>query len=200
MTPIGQWKRLDRVMVECTVHMFITHCPNVTLQLHNFDFFRTCRIQVVSALLRGSWQDFNWHDSSRGPSAIAELLVTFDQPPYISSKWATVHLTLAVFMYSGVLKEGHWVMPPTEVQYFKKKLNQAFSPLAAYTAIGPYITWFMSLRQYCLRMGLIYLVLYYFIIMTYALSRNDARLLSRGCNLTWQVDWNLFPSSWMFQA
>jgi len=123
MTPIGQWKRLDRVMVECTVHMFITHCPNVTLQLHNFDFFRTCRIQVVSALLRGSWQDFNWHDSSRGPSAIAELLVTFDQPPYISSKWATVHLTLAVFMYSGVLKEGHWVMPPTEVQYFLKKIK-----------------------------------------------------------------------------
>jgi len=33
-------------------------------------------MQVVSALLRGSWQDFNWHDASRGPSAIAELLVT----------------------------------------------------------------------------------------------------------------------------
>jgi len=32
-------------------------------------------VQVVSALLRGSWQDFNWHDASRGPSAIAELLV-----------------------------------------------------------------------------------------------------------------------------
>ena len=25
------------------VHMFITHRPTVTLQLHNFDFFRTCR-------------------------------------------------------------------------------------------------------------------------------------------------------------
>ena len=25
------------------VHMFITHCPTVTLQLHNFDLFRTCR-------------------------------------------------------------------------------------------------------------------------------------------------------------
>jgi len=25
--------------------------------------------------LRGNWQDFNWHDASRGPSAIAELLV-----------------------------------------------------------------------------------------------------------------------------
>ena len=26
-------------------------------------------------MLRGNWQDFNWHDASRGPSAIAELLV-----------------------------------------------------------------------------------------------------------------------------
>ena len=32
-------------------------------------------VQVVSTLLRGNWQDFNWHDASRGPSAIAELLV-----------------------------------------------------------------------------------------------------------------------------
>ena len=31
-------------------------------------------VQVVSALLRGNWQDFNWHDASCGPSAIAELL------------------------------------------------------------------------------------------------------------------------------
>jgi len=51
MTPIRQWKRLDRVM-------FIAHCPTVTLQLHKFDLFRTCRT-VVSARLRGSWQDFN---------------------------------------------------------------------------------------------------------------------------------------------
>jgi len=56
------------------VHMFITHRPTLTLRLHNFDLFRTCRTRV-SALLRGNWQDFNWHDASRGPSAIAELLV-----------------------------------------------------------------------------------------------------------------------------
>jgi len=31
-------------------------------------------VQVVSALLRGSWQDFNWQDALRGPSAIAELV------------------------------------------------------------------------------------------------------------------------------
>jgi len=30
MTPIGQRKRLDRVMVH-RLHMFITHCPTVTL-------------------------------------------------------------------------------------------------------------------------------------------------------------------------
>jgi len=53
------------------VHMFTTHRPTLTLQLHNLDLFRTCR----TALLRGNCQDFNWHDASRGPSAIAALLV-----------------------------------------------------------------------------------------------------------------------------
>jgi len=56
------------------VHMFTTHRSTLTAQLHNFDLFRTCRT-VVSSLLRGNWQDFNWHDASRGPSVIAELLV-----------------------------------------------------------------------------------------------------------------------------
>jgi len=55
------------------VHMFTTRLSTLTLQLHNFQLFRTCS----TALLRGNWQDFNWHDASRGPSAIAELLVTF---------------------------------------------------------------------------------------------------------------------------
>jgi len=55
--------------------MFITHCPTVTLQLHNFDLFRTCRTSIVSALWRGNWQDFNSHDALRGPLPIAELLV-----------------------------------------------------------------------------------------------------------------------------
>ena len=58
------------------VHMFTTHWLTLTLQLHNFDLFRTCR----TALLHGNWQDFNWHDASCGPSAIAELLVTLPLP------------------------------------------------------------------------------------------------------------------------
>jgi len=39
MTSIRQRKLLDRVMVECTC----AHRPSVTLQLHNFDLFRTRR-------------------------------------------------------------------------------------------------------------------------------------------------------------
>jgi len=35
------------------VHMFITHCPTVTLQLHNFDMFRTCR---SSSFCTVAWQ------------------------------------------------------------------------------------------------------------------------------------------------
>ena len=54
------------------VHMFTTHWLTLTLQLHNFDLFRTCR----TAMLHDNWQDFNWHDASRGPSAIAELPVS----------------------------------------------------------------------------------------------------------------------------
>ena len=51
MTPMGQWKRLERVMVECTC--FITHGPTVTLQLNNFDFFRTCRTSSFCTVV---WQ------------------------------------------------------------------------------------------------------------------------------------------------
>jgi len=35
------------------VHMFITHCPTVTLQLHNFDLFRTCRTSSFCTVV---WQ------------------------------------------------------------------------------------------------------------------------------------------------
>ena len=47
MTPTGQWKCLDRVIV------IITHCPPVTLQLHNFDLLRTCR---TSSFCTVAWQ------------------------------------------------------------------------------------------------------------------------------------------------
>ena len=80
MTPIGQWKRLDRVTVECTclpdfitastsLPMFKRHLKTVllaksywtlavsddtvTLQLHNFDLFTTCR---TSSFCTVAWQ------------------------------------------------------------------------------------------------------------------------------------------------
>ena len=76
------------------VHMFITHRPTLTLQLHNFDLFRTCRTRV-SALLRGYWQDFNWHDASRGPSAIAELLIS----SVVASFWAHAKIASRIVSY-----------------------------------------------------------------------------------------------------
>jgi len=78
------------------VHMFTTHWPTLTLQLHNFHLFRTCR----TALLRGNWQDFNWHDASRGPSAIAELLVTCQLSDSVR-RWCVsvyVHVTLSIWL------------------------------------------------------------------------------------------------------
>jgi len=72
--------------------MFITHCPTVTLQLHNFDLFRACSFCTVA------WQlaRFQPTDASRGPSAIAELLVVFSPalgwPPdfiKIYSNWSS---------------------------------------------------------------------------------------------------------------
>ena len=35
------------------VHMFITHLPTLTLQLHNFDLFRTCRTSCFCSV---AWQ------------------------------------------------------------------------------------------------------------------------------------------------
>jgi len=69
MTPIRQWKRLDRVMVECTCLLHVIPFNFIT------SICSGLVVQVVSALLRGNWQDFNWHDASRGPSAIVELFV-----------------------------------------------------------------------------------------------------------------------------
>ena len=40
-------------MHHCWVHMFITHRPILTLQLYNFDLFRTCR---TSSFCTVAWQ------------------------------------------------------------------------------------------------------------------------------------------------
>ena len=47
--------RLGRVMVECT--LFMTHCLRLNLQLHT-SVWSGLVVYVVSALLRGNWQDY----------------------------------------------------------------------------------------------------------------------------------------------
>ena len=73
MTPIGQWKRLDRIT--CLLHIGPLYPSNFITLISS-----GLVVKVLSALLRGNWQDFNWHDTSRGSSAIAELLVSSTVP------------------------------------------------------------------------------------------------------------------------
>ena len=51
MTHLRQWKRLGRVMVECTLS--ITHCLRLNPQLHTIDLARTCHI---SSFCTVAWQ------------------------------------------------------------------------------------------------------------------------------------------------
>jgi len=72
-------RSLSLVMSECSLSgRGQGHVSNFCIvELENFATAsrRYTGIEVFSALLLGNWQDFNWHDASRGPSAIAELLV-----------------------------------------------------------------------------------------------------------------------------
>ena len=45
---------------------------------HDLECPLTTQNHLIFCILRGNWQDFNSHDASRGPSAIAELLVSFN--------------------------------------------------------------------------------------------------------------------------
>ena len=51
MTPIRQWKATRSR--HGWVHMFITHCLQLSLQLHNIDMARTCR---TSSFCTVAWQ------------------------------------------------------------------------------------------------------------------------------------------------
>ena len=61
------------------VNMLNMHSP---LQLSNFITLISSGlvVQVVSALLHSNWQDFNWHDSCRGPLALISINTNFLQP------------------------------------------------------------------------------------------------------------------------
>jgi len=61
---------VERVVAECT-SLFVD-CNALTPFLR---FFSGLVVQVVPTLLFSSWQDYEWHIASRGPSVIAELLV-----------------------------------------------------------------------------------------------------------------------------
>jgi len=54
-------------LLSAHVYYTLSHCNP---PIYNFDLFRTCRTSIVSALLRGNWQDFidTTHRGSLGDS------------------------------------------------------------------------------------------------------------------------------------
>ena len=101
MTHLRQWKPLGRVMVECTLS--ITHWPRLNLQVHTIDLVKTCRISSFCTVAR-QLARFNWHDASRGPSAIAELLVF--TPCTLGGRYNTVTFP-ETHALQRMIAEGH---------------------------------------------------------------------------------------------
>ena len=62
MIPIRQWRRLECVTVECTCLLHIG--PPLPSNFITW-ICSGLVVQVVSALLRGNWQDFNWQRIAR---------------------------------------------------------------------------------------------------------------------------------------
>jgi len=62
---------------------------SLTASIFKWDFWYNCACS--------SWQDFNWLRASRGPSAIAELLVNPDMRP--ANDLNTVHMYTNLGLY-----------------------------------------------------------------------------------------------------
>jgi len=77
------------------VHMFITCLLSPWPSNFMTSICSGLVVQVVSALSRGNWQDFNWHNALCGLSAIAVL--------FVSLSWdrTVVHFSFSTFFFSS---------------------------------------------------------------------------------------------------
>ena len=84
MTHLRQWKRLGRIMVECTLP--ITHCLRLNLQLHTIDLVRTCR---VSSFCSVAWQLARFQLTRRIARSLGDSWAscTFLVPAHPDSAW-----------------------------------------------------------------------------------------------------------------
>ena len=82
------------------VHMFITHRPTVTLQLHNFDLFRTCR---TSSFCTVAWQLARFQQTRRIARSLCDswpsLLQILPTQPSFSFSWLTTWIPRTVYYY-----------------------------------------------------------------------------------------------------
>ena len=121
---------LGRIMVECTLS--ITHCLRLNLQLYTIDLVRTCRI---SSFCTVAWQLARfqyWHDASRGPSVIVELLVCHEVT-ICDSVFSDIVASLMVLLPSSVKARGTW-------QWIKRWKFQATQQVQWGNAVY-YVSW-----------------------------------------------------------
>jgi len=117
-------------MVKCT--LYITHCLRLNLQLHTIDLVRTCRI---SSFCTVAWQlaRFNWYDASRGPSAIAELLVIVIGPPSAAQSAAELRWAYKMLLFSFLTNWTYQTDLHHRLQkYMKLSILRKFWTLLAY--------------------------------------------------------------------
>jgi len=85
MTHLRQWKRLGRVMVECTLS--ITHCLRLNLQLHTIDLVRTCRISSFCIV---AWQLARFQLTRRIARSLGDSWASCYRPDAIPATQPTV--------------------------------------------------------------------------------------------------------------
>ena len=96
-THLRQWKRLGRVMVECTLS--ITHCLRLNLRLHTIDLVRTCRISNFCTV---AWQLARFKLTQRFARSLGDSWAscTFLVPAHLGSpgKRAVKHVSCLIWL------------------------------------------------------------------------------------------------------
>jgi len=114
MTPMRQWKRVGCAMVECTC---LLHIASKWTSNFLTSICSGLVVQVVSALLRGNWQDFNWHDASRGLGdswAFCLQLVPVTGSPCFHYYWTGLYevaFTILIFIIHHHHHHYHFICP-----------------------------------------------------------------------------------------
>jgi len=115
----------------------IVAIPNILSDLQDHAPI-TCVLNAIFRTLCSSWQHFNWHVASRGPSVIAELLVLLVKPqpsqmPYTSTPQQT---EVMGFEHWGIFFSLSLFQAPSDKNLLSYNVGQLPNAMAALPNIG----------------------------------------------------------------